>query len=589
MSIFMTLSLLSLLATPQPPVSGENGGLDTQILEEGAESELSFEDLLTDAGGFEMDTPQQDIPQPEGELLSELVPNLVLAQAKASETLSGDSANDVLRGMTGDLEKDFANLTKLPLDAEQSAELASAIDRFLQRPDAGVVLTAAQRNVLFSMAAKLKQAAATGATQPVQQALATLNTQLPANGTKAPERAALMGQVMKWIGQVLRGGETQTAQIPPGLTKQSTKDDAPGRGVALLNVPFPVSSVDEAAAENAAAAGEIDTMPPEQALYAGAAYPAVYVSKLPEPALEIGAAGDTVVEVPQAALAVDLPEVALPGEEIEPEAEDVDGDPELLQALMRMASKSKAPNSHPSSADFAQLKFQPAPDGTGSLPTPFSPTPDAAQAANLAPAAGVAVADSAVSQDIASAFKVEGLNIASVAPTAPQTTVPQPHSTNAPPPSAYTPHTTRSDLLEQVHVGIKQAAFEGVDRITIQLQPMELGRVDVQIEVGHEGRTHISFAADKPETLDQLQRDARILERALQEAGVKADAGSMEFNLRQGQGQAALQGDSQFGQQQGRTEAELAAAAIAEKEAASQDGTTLAYNLTLDQGLDIRV
>src|SRR3546814_824286 len=37
-------------------------------------------------------------------------------------------------------------------------------------------------------------------------------------------------------------------------------------------------------------------------------------------------------------------------------------------------------------------------------------------------------------------------------------------------------------------------------------------------------------------TLDLLQRDARGLERALQEAGVKTDSGSLSFNLR-GQGQ----------------------------------------------------
>ena len=40
------------------------------------------------------------------------------------------------------------------------------------------------------------------------------------------------------------------------------------------------------------------------------------------------------------------------------------------------------------------------------------------------------------------------------------------------------------------------------------------------------------FIADRPETLDMLQRDARVLERALNDAGLRADSGGLSFNLR---------------------------------------------------------
>ena len=94
-------------------------------------------------------------------------------------------------------------------------------------------------------------------------------------------------------------------------------------------------------------------------------------------------------------------------------------------------------------------------------------------------------------------------------------------------------HINQAPVTEQVHVAIQQASKEGVDRITIQLDPIDLGRVEVSMQTHRDGQTHIQFLVDKPETFDSLSRDARFLERTLQEAGIKADTGSMQFNLRQ--------------------------------------------------------
>ena len=46
------------------------------------------------------------------------------------------------------------------------------------------------------------------------------------------------------------------------------------------------------------------------------------------------------------------------------------------------------------------------------------------------------------------------------------------------------------------------------------------------------------ISAERSETLDLLQRDARSLEKALAEAGVETDSGSLEFS-RQGEGDTA--------------------------------------------------
>jgi len=73
---------------------------------------------------------------------------------------------------------------------------------------------------------------------------------------------------------------------------------------------------------------------------------------------------------------------------------------------------------------------------------------------------------------------------------------------------------------------------QGIDRIEIQLKPAALGRVDVRLEVTHDGRVTAVVAADTRETLDMLQRDARTLERALQDAGLRMNSGDLSFSMR---------------------------------------------------------
>lgn len=99
---------------------------------------------------------------------------------------------------------------------------------------------------------------------------------------------------------------------------------------------------------------------------------------------------------------------------------------------------------------------------------------------------------------------------------------------------------------DQIAMKIHKAVAGGNERISVQLHPAELGRVDVKMEFGQDGLLRASITAERPETLDMLQRDARALERALSDAGVKTDSGSLNFNTRDtaGQQQAFDQGRS---------------------------------------------
>lgn len=151
------------------------------------------------------------------------------------------------------------------------------------------------------------------------------------------------------------------------------------------------------------------------------------------------------------------------------------------------------------------------------------------------------------------------------------------------------PHViNHAPVAEQVHVAVARASKEGLEQITIQLSPEHLGRVEVKFHTGSDGLTQISFLADRPETFDALSRDARSLETALQESGIKADAGSMQFNLRQQpQPQPQLNSNLSDGRGPGRQasaedESGNDVAAVSSASAAVQH-----YRVNIHDGVDI--
>jgi hypothetical protein len=107
----------------------------------------------------------------------------------------------------------------------------------------------------------------------------------------------------------------------------------------------------------------------------------------------------------------------------------------------------------------------------------------------------------------------------------------------------------QQQVMEQVNVQIAKQSKDGVDTIKIQLKPVELGSIEVKLDVAHDGKVSGTVTADNKETLAMLQKDSRSLEKALQDAGYKADSGSLSFNLREGSQQNA---QNNFGQGGGR-------------------------------------
>lgn len=73
----------------------------------------------------------------------------------------------------------------------------------------------------------------------------------------------------------------------------------------------------------------------------------------------------------------------------------------------------------------------------------------------------------------------------------------------------------------------------------VRLDPAELGRVDVRIEVGADRKVRASVAAENASTLADLVRASRDLERALSDAGLDLSESGLSFNLA-GDGGAAF-------------------------------------------------
>ena len=73
---------------------------------------------------------------------------------------------------------------------------------------------------------------------------------------------------------------------------------------------------------------------------------------------------------------------------------------------------------------------------------------------------------------------------------------------------------------QQVGAGLQLAIQQGMDRVTVQLHPEELGAVDIELVFDSERRVSVAITVERPETLDLLAREARQIERLLQAQGM---------------------------------------------------------------------
>jgi flagellar hook-length control protein FliK len=134
--------------------------------------------------------------------------------------------------------------------------------------------------------------------------------------------------------------------------------------------------------------------------------------------------------------------------------------------------------------------------------------------------------------------------------------------------------------LSGVAVEIASQASAGKQHFEIRLDPPELGRIDVKLDIDGDGNATTRLVVERSETLDLLKRDSHQLERALQQAGLKTSDNALEFSLRQ-----------QFTQNDDQGSSGAATIVVPDEDAAPLLVRRQSYGrlLGLSGGLDIRV
>ena len=87
--------------------------------------------------------------------------------------------------------------------------------------------------------------------------------------------------------------------------------------------------------------------------------------------------------------------------------------------------------------------------------------------------------------------------------------------------------------LQMIALQIQQNANAKVTTFNMQLEPADLGRLDIEMSFDKAGNVKAHLTADRPETLAMLQRDSQHLGRILQDAGLEVEENALSFDLRQ--------------------------------------------------------
>lgn len=68
--------------------------------------------------------------------------------------------------------------------------------------------------------------------------------------------------------------------------------------------------------------------------------------------------------------------------------------------------------------------------------------------------------------------------------------------------------------------------------LDLRLEPAALGKVQIKFDFAADGKTNVMVIADRQETLDMMKRDTDSIQKLLSDNGIKAESGSLSFNLR---------------------------------------------------------
>lgn len=103
---------------------------------------------------------------------------------------------------------------------------------------------------------------------------------------------------------------------------------------------------------------------------------------------------------------------------------------------------------------------------------------------------------------------------------------------NQPLPQSAANQTLPAQTLPSLTAAISRQVSGGRDGFTVQLNPSELGRVDIRLVSNEDGSTTASVRVERAETLDLFQRDLRLLERSLHQSGIRLSGDGIDLSLK---------------------------------------------------------
>jgi hypothetical protein len=83
----------------------------------------------------------------------------------------------------------------------------------------------------------------------------------------------------------------------------------------------------------------------------------------------------------------------------------------------------------------------------------------------------------------------------------------------------------------QIAAAIERAVNGELRQLTVQLNPRELGTIEIALEIDADRRLGIAILVERPETLDLLRQEARQLERLLAQQGIDLGDAGLELGL----------------------------------------------------------
>ena len=190
---------------------------------------------------------------------------------------------------------------------------------------------------------------------------------------------------------------------------------------------------------------------------------------------------------------------------------------------------------------------QPVPNGKPDNDNASAPSakPDAAVSAAAPAASAPAAHDHAAVTANAQATIAPDASAQAAALAAPvQTSAPTPITTAS---LTAAPATGAPVPVSGLAVEIAASVQSGKTRFELRLDPADLGRIDVRIDVDRSGQVTSHLTVEKPETLSMLRQDAPQLQQALNDAGLKTSSNGLQFSLRDqsGSGQQNWQNNNQ--------------------------------------------